>query len=414
MEIKINRLMENLKNLGKIGRDEKNNLTRLAATNEDKMGRDFVCDIMRSLDLKIEIDKIGNIIAIWETEENKNREPIFTGSHIDTVIGAGIYDGCLGVLSGLEVIQTLKENNYKSYRPIACCIFTNEEGVRYQPDMMGSLAYAKGIDIEEVLKTVGTDKTLLKDELNKIGYFGERDPGFIKPKYFIEYHIEQGPILDSKNISLGAVETLQGISWQEVEIEGIANHAGTTPMYLRKDAGYCASAINVFLHDLTTSTKTSVSTVGTIKFEPNAINVIPSKATFTVDLRDPNKKVLDGLEIKLENYLKELEKEIGVKIRTKRLVKFDPVIFDEEIVKAVEKSAKERNISCIRMTSGAGQDAQMMARICPTAMIFIPSKDGISHNKNEFSSEQDIENGANILLDVIKKLSEKDNFGGIK
>lgn len=407
MEIKINRLMENLKSLGEIGRDENNNLTRLAATNEDRLGRDFVCNIMSELELKIEIDKIGNIIAIWETEDNKNRKPIFTGSHIDTVIGAGIYDGCLGVLSGLEVIQTLKENNFKPYRPIACCIFTNEEGVRFQPDMMGSLAYAKGIDIEDVLKTIGTDKTVLKDELIDIGYFGDKDPGFIKPEYFIELHIEQGPILDKKNISLGAVETLQGISWQEIEIEGIANHAGTTPMYLRKDAGYCAAATNVFLHELTASTKTSVSTVGSIKFEPNAINVIPSRATFTVDLRDPNKKVLDELEIKLNDFLKKLEKEIGVKIKTKQLVKFDPVIFDEEIVREVEKSAEIRKISCIRMTSGAGQDAQMMARICPTAMIFIPSKDGISHNKNEFSSVSDIENGANILLDVIRSLSQK-------
>lgn len=407
MEIKINRLMENLKSLGEIGRDENNNLTRLAATNEDRLGRDFVCNIMSELELKIEIYKIGNIIAIWETEDNKNRKPIFTGSHIDTVIGAGIYDGCLGVLSGLEVIQTLKENNFKPYRPIACCIFTNEEGVRFQPDMMGSLAYAKGIDIEDVLKTIGTDKTVLKDELIDIGYFGDKDPGFIKPEYFIELHIEQGPILDKKNISLGAVETLQGISWQEIEIEGIANHAGTTPMYLRKDAGYCAAATNVFLHELTRSTKTSVSTVGSIKFEPNAINVIPSRATFTVDLRDPNKKVLDELEIKLNDFLKKLEKEIGVKIKTKQLVKFDPVIFDEEIVREVEKSAEKRKISCIRMTSGAGQDAQMMAMICPTAMIFIPSKDGISHNKNEFSSVSDIENGANILLDIIRSLSEK-------
>lgn len=178
-------------------------------------------------------------------------------------------------------------------------------------------------------------------------------------------------------------------------------------MYLRKDAGYCAAATNVFLHELTRSTKTSVSTVGSIKFEPNAINVIPSRATFTVDLRDPNKKVLDELEIKLNDFLKKLEKEIGVKIKTKQLVKFDPVIFDEEIVREVEKSAEKRKISCIRMTSGAGQDAQMMAMICPTAMIFIPSKDGISHNKNEFSSVSDIENGANILLDIIRSLSEK-------
>lgn len=176
-------------------------------------------------------------------------------------------------------------------------------------------------------------------------------------------------------------------------------------MYLRKDAGYCAAKIQVFLNEKTTKEKTSVSTIGTIEYLPNAINVIPSKAVFTVDLRDPNSNKLKALEEDLDNFINKLESEVGVKISKERLARFEPVLFDEKIVSLVENSAKNRDINYKKITSGAGQDAQMMARICPTAMIFIPSKDGISHNPKEFSKEIDLINGANILLDVIKDMS---------
>lgn len=405
MDINGERLLKKLKELGNIGRDKNNKLTRLAASKEDKEGRDLVVKWMKDLNLDVKIDKIGNIFGLWIDESNKDKNPILTGSHIDTVINAGIYDGCYGVIGALEVIETLKENNYIPNRPIGIGVFTNEEGVRFQPDMMGSLVYAEGLDLEEALNSKSSERATLKEELKNIEYYGEYEPGFIKPEGFIELHIEQGPILDKEGYSIGAVENLQGISWQKITIDGVANHAGTTPMYLRKDAGYCAAKIQVFLNEKTTKEKTSVSTIGTIEYLPNAINVIPSKAVFTVDLRDPNSNKLKALEEDLDNFINKLESEVGVKISKERLARFEPVLFDEKIVSLVESSAKNRDINYKKITSGAGQDAQMMARICPTAMIFIPSKDGISHNPKEFSKEIDLINGANILLDVIKDMS---------
>lgn len=326
------------------------------------------------------------------------------GSHIDTVINAGQYDGCLGVIGGIEVIQTLKEAGYQTAKPVVVAAFTNEEGVRYSPDMMGSLVYAGGLPVDEVLATVGTDGTVLGEELKRIGYEGTVEPGFLQPEAFLELHIEQGPILDVEGVKIGAVENLQGIHWQRVTIEGTANHAGTTPTHLRSDAGLAAAKVNVFLRELVEKSG-GVATVGCVELEPNAINVIPSKAIFTVDLRNPDKAKLEADEKALSGYLAELEKADKVRITTERLTEFDPVLFDEGIVKKVEQAAKARGLSSRRMTSGAGQDAQMMARICPTAMIFVPSIQGISHNPAEYTKDEDVIAGANVFLDVVSELA---------
>lgn len=405
--LKINeeRLLKRINELGRIGIDDEGKRTRLAASDEDKLGRDKIVEWMKEASLSVVVDTIGNIFGIWETEENKGKKPIMIGSHIDTVINAGQYDGCYGVIAGIEVIKTLKEQNVITQRPIIVAAFTNEEGVRFSPDMMGSLVYAGGLDVKEALETVGIDGTILGEELKRIGYEGTVNPGFVTPYAFLELHIEQGPIMDVEGISIGAVENLQGIHWQRITIEGAANHAGTTPTSMRKDAGLAASKVNVFLRELVEKSK-GVATVGTIEFEPNAVNVIPSKAIFTVDLRNPDKESLDQDEVKLATYLKELEKEEQVVIKTERMTEFDPVLFDEEIVKKIEESAQRMGISSRRMTSGAGQDAQMMARICPTAMIFVPSVNGISHNPKELTHPKDLIAGANVFLDVVEDLAQ--------
>ncbi len=398
------RLLERIHALGAIGKDGEGRRTRLAASDAEKEGRDAVAGWMRDAGLKVVVDRIGNIFGIWETEENKGEKPLMVGSHIDTVINAGQYDGCLGVIGGMEVIQTLREAGYQTARPVVVAAFTNEEGVRYSPDMMGSLVYAGGLPVDEVLATVGTDGTVLGEELKRIGYEGTVEPGFLQPEAFLELHIEQGPILDVEGVKIGAVENLQGIHWQRVTIEGTANHAGTTPTHLRSDAGLAAAKVNVFLRELVEKSG-GVATVGCVELEPNAINVIPSKAVFTVDLRNPDKEKLEADEKALSRYLTELEKSDKVRITTERLTEFDPVLFDEGIVKKVEQAAKARGLSSRRMTSGAGQDAQMMARICPTAMIFVPSIQGISHNPAEYTKDEDVIAGANVFLDVVAELA---------
>lgn len=402
------RLIDRIKELGAVGKDEKGRRTRLAASDADKDGRDSVVRWMKEAGLKVSVDRIGNIFGIWETPENREKEPLMLGSHIDTVINAGQYDGCYGVIAGIEVIQILKDSGDVPARPIMVGAFTNEEGVRYAPGMMGSLVYAGGLSVEEALAAVGTDGTILGEELKRIGYEGTVEPGFLKPCAFVELHIEQGPIMDREEISIGAVENLIGNSSQKITIEGCANHAGTTPTSMRVDAGLAAAKVNVFLRDrCNQSVGKTVATVGCIELEPNAINVIPSKAVFTVDMRSPDEKKLQEEEQALAAYLEELEKTDGVRISTECMLRTEPVLFDEGIVTLVEQAAAARGLTSRRMTSGAGQDAQMIARICPTAMIFVPSVKGISHNPKEFTEDKDLAAGANVLLDVVKKLSSE-------
>ncbi|MGO6815963.1 Zn-dependent hydrolase (plasmid) [Rhizobium leguminosarum] len=404
--IDVARLLGRIRTLGEIGRDTDGRLIRLAASDTEKLGRDRFVGWIEGAGLEVAVDRIGNIFGIWKPEGTVDAAPLMLGSHIDTVIGAGIYDGCYGTLSGLEVIETLKAEGLTPSRPIVVAAFTNEEGVRYAPDMMGSLVYAGGLDVDTALATIGTDGTMLGDELERIGYAGEHQPGFLRPHAYIELHIEQGPILEREGIPVGAVEHLQGISWQRVVITGDANHAGTTPISMRRDAGHAAARVVTFLRDRAKASNTpTVATVGCMRFEPDVINVIPSRATFTVDLRDPDEDRLREEETALTNFLEILSTEEQVGISVERLARFEPVKFDQGIVGLIEKAARNRGLACRRMTSGAGHDAQMIARIAPSAMIFVPSIGGISHNPKEYTADEDLVAGTNILLDIVRRLA---------
>ncbi|MBB2699710.1 UNVERIFIED_ORG: N-carbamoyl-L-amino-acid hydrolase [Rhizobium esperanzae] len=407
-EISINaeRLLGRILELGDVGREDDGRLIRLAASDTEKLGRDKFVSWIERAGLEVAVDRIGNIFGIWKPAAVSNEAPLMLGSHIDTVINAGIYDGCYGVLSGLEVIETLVSAGFQPSRPIVVAAFTNEEGVRYAPDMMGSLVYAGGLDVDTALATVGTDGTKLGEELRRIGYDGEHQPGFIRPHAYIELHIEQGPVLEREGIQIGAVENLQGISWQRVSISGDANHAGTTPISMRRDAGHAAALVITFLRERARNSNTpTVATVGCMTFEPNAINVIPSRATFTVDLRDPDEERLRQEEAALAAYLAQVAKEEGVSFEVERLARFQPVAFDGKIVELIEKAAARRGHTVRRMTSGAGHDAQMIARIAPAAMIFVPSLGGISHSPKEKTPDEDLVAGANMLLDVVKQIA---------
>lgn len=392
------RLLSRIKELGQIGRDGGGKLSRVALTDADKMGRDQFVTWLQEAGLEVQVDRIGNIFGVWPVESQT--APLMMGSHIDSVINAGMLDGCYGVLAGLSVIEALRAAGIQPDRPLMVGAFTNEEGVRFTPDMMGSLVYAGGLDTEAALAAIGTDGTNLGEELARIGYAGAMAPGSIIPSAFLEVHIEQGPILEAENIVIGAVENLQGISWQKVTIRGTANHAGTTPTHLRKDAGLAAAKVITFLRQLVEGSN-SVATVGTIKFAPSAVNVVPNMAEFTVDLRDPDEETLKNREAELSAFLAKLEQTDGISVATEQLVRFEPVTFDGALVQQVEASANARGYSCRRMTSGAGHDAQMMARICPSAMIFVPSKDGVSHNPREHTEHKDLIAGAQVLMDTV-------------
>ncbi|MGD9507656.1 MAG: Zn-dependent hydrolase [Geminicoccaceae bacterium] len=400
------RLLARIHALGRVGRDADGRVTRLAASDADKAGRDLVAGWMAAAGLEVKVDRIGNLFGLWHAAGHGELSPVMIGSHIDTVIDAGIYDGCYGVLAGIEVVAALRGAGLMPACPIAVAAFTNEEGVRYAPDMMGSLVHAGGLAVEAALASVGSDGTVLGEELARIGYAGGAEPGFLRPRAYVELHVEQGPVLERDGIPIGAVENLQGISWQRVTIEGVANHAGTTPMALRRDAGQAAARAVTFLRDqLAGPSPSTVATVGCMAFEPNAINVIPARATFTVDLRDTDEARLQAAEAALAGYLDELAQAEGVTIRAERLARFAPVAFDPGIVALIEHAATRRGLRSRRMTSGAGHDAQTLARLCPAAMIFVPSTAGISHNPCEHTPDPDLIAGAEVLLDVARRLA---------
>ena len=400
-------LLSQIEELGAIGTDgTAGGRTRIALTDADKAGRDLLVRWMRELQMDVRIDRIGNILGILPAARDPAAgKPLMIGSHIDTVRNAGALDGCYGVLAGLAVARAYRQGGRLPSRPIVVAAFTNEEGVRYQPDMMGSLVYAGGMPVQAALDTVGTDGTRLGDELRRIGYAGELEPGAIVPAEYLELHIEQGPILEAEGKLIGVVENLQGISWQKITVDGTANHAGTTPTRLRHDAGYVAAAVIAFLREqiVAACPDSTLATTGSLRLEPDVINVIPRRATFTVDLRDPDEQLLRAAEERLSAFLSQIAEREGVKIGTERLVRFEPVVFDAALADEIEASATRLGFTHRRMTSGAGHDAQMIARIAPSAMIFVPSRGGISHNPREHTDDVQLLQGAEVLLDVVQR-----------
>jgi N-carbamoyl-L-amino-acid hydrolase len=400
------RLLRRIDALAAIGAIEGGGCARLALTDADREGRDQVVAWMRDLDLDVRIDAIGNIFGMmpgWRTHA-----PILTGSHIDTVRTGGRYDGNYGVLAGLEMIETLRDAGVAPARPLGVAIFTNEEGSRFQPDMMGSLVHAGGLDLAQAHAAADARGVTVGAELGRIGYLGPEVPGFVTPHAFVELHIEQGPVLDAEGTPIGAVEDLQGISWQEITVVGQSNHAGTTPMRLRRDAGYVAAATATFLHDLAHDMGGSqVCTVGRIELHPNYINVIPARAVFTADLRNTDETLLRQSEARLATFLDAIAGRTQTRITRRTLARFEPVQFDADLVGLIERTARDLGLATRRMTSGAGHDAQMMARICPSAMIFVPSVAGISHNPAEHTAPADLIAGANVLVRTILALAAR-------
>jgi len=404
--ISQDRLLARLDELATIGPIDGGGSCRLALTDADRDGRDLVVTWMRDLGLDVIVDGVGNITGTWNVGSGA---PVMTGSHIDTVRTGGRYDGNLGVIAGLEVIETLMAAGLTPARPLAVGVFTNEEGARFQPDMLGSLVYIGGLPLETALDTIAIDGAVLGDELQRIGYAGSAPCPSTAPHAFVELHIEQGPRLEAEGIQIGAVTGVQGISWREVTIAGQSNHAGTTPMSLRHDPAYIAAEIAVYLRQIAHEYGgNQVCTVGKIDLQPNLINVVPKSATLTLDVRNTDEKILCEVELKIAKKIVELAAAEGVSISSRVLARFEPVVFDDELTGLVADLARHHNRSVMFMPSGAGHDAQMLARVCPTTMIFTPSVQGISHNPAEFTNTDDLVAGTNILMDTMWALAHLD------
>jgi N-carbamoyl-L-amino-acid hydrolase len=403
------RLLNRLNELAKKGAREDGGCNRLAFTDADREGRDLVTGWMRELGLSVAIDGIGNAVGLRPGLEAG--PPVMIGSHIDTVRTGGRYDGNYGVLSGLEVVETLKDAGITTRRPLAVAFFSNEEGSRVAPDMMGSLVYVGGLRLQEAHDAVTIDGRRVGDELVRIGYRGDApSPGPV-PYAYVELHIEQGPVLEAEGFRIGAVTGVQGISWTELAVRGQSNHAGTTPMSYRHDAGYVAGEVIAFVRRLTKEVGgAQVGTVGSIQLEPNLVNVVAQKAVFTVDLRNTEEKRLLLAEARLDEFLGEIADAEGVEISTRRLSRFEPADFDPRMISLVEETAKSLGANVKRLPAGAGHDAQMLARVCPAGMIFTPSVKGLSHNVREHTDPEDLGLGANVLLQTVLTLAETDRL----
>ena len=404
LRINLDRLISSIEDLAEIGAIDGGGVCRMALSDEDRQGRDLVVGWMNELGLDVSIDQFGNVIGIREGLESGN--PVMTGSHIDTVASGGRYDGNLGVLAGLEVIATLNEAEITTRKPIGVGFFTNEEGSRFAPDMMGSGVHQGAFDVKSMLDVVDIDGARVGDELEKIGYAGKTLTGDFRADSFVELHIEQGPILELEDYDIGAVEGVQGISWNEYRIIGTANHAGTTPIRLRHDAGYVAAAISVEARRLANEMGgNQIGTVGVTKLNPGLINVIAKEALITVDLRNTDEQKLQQAELTMTSFIEQICKAEGVTFESRTLARFEPVWFDKDMVALVSKIASKLGKRVKSMPSGAGHDAQMFAPNCPTAMIFVPSRNGISHNVSEFTEPKHIQAGSDVLLQIMLQKS---------
>ena len=400
------RLLESLSSLGQVGGLPGGGVNRLALTDADRLGRDWTVARMRGLGLRVEVDAIGNVFGHLAGLEDG--PPVMTGSHIDTVRTGGLYDGNYGVLAGLEVVATLRDAGLRPHRPLAVAFFTNEEGARFQPDMMGSLVCVGGLPLDQALATRDADGLTVGDELARIGYQGTAPVGRPVVDSFIELHIEQGPVLEQQGKRVGVVEGVQGISWTEFTVQGQSNHAGTTPMDLRHDAGLLAAQVAVFARQLALRMGgRQLATVGALTLSPNLVNVIPHTAVFTVDLRHTDAALLAQAEAELWAFASQAAQAEGVQLHSRSLARFDPVAFDPLVVDLVAQQVQALGCSHLRMPSGAGHDAQMLARMCPAGMIFVPSAGGLSHNVREHTPPDDLVLGAQLLLQVMWALAHR-------
>ncbi len=399
------RLASRLQRLAEVGARPDGGVNRLALTEADGQGRDLVVRWMRELGLAVTIDAIGNVVGVRRGLEDG--APVMMGSHIDTVETGGRYDGALGVLAGLEVLETLDDAGLFTRRPLAVAFFTNEEGARFQPDMFGSLVFTGALPLETALATVGVDGGVAGEALRHIGYAGEAPVGRPNVHAYVELHVEQGPTLEAEGFAIGAVEGVQGISWTELILTGQSNHAGTTPMRMRRDAGYVAAEIAAFARRIAQDIGgNQVATVGALTLMPNLVNVVAEKAVMTVDLRNTDNERLMEAERRLADFVANTAASEGVTVESRTLARFDPVTFPAPLVQRVETIAREFELKVKRLPSGAGHDAQILAAVCPACMIFVPSAGGISHNIAEYTAPGECAAGADVLLRLVTELAE--------
>ena len=399
-DLRINgeRLWASLMELAQIGATEKGGVCRLALTELDKQGRDLVIGWAKQAGMTVTVDKIGNAF-MRRAGRNNALPPVMTGSHIDTQPTGGKFDGNYGVLAGIEVVRTLNDHGIETEAPIEVAFWTNEEGSRFVPVMMGSGVFAKAFTLEHAYAATDTEGKSVKGELARIGYIGPEEPGDHAIGSYFETHIEQGPVLEDHDKTIGVVTGVLGIKWYDCTVTGMEAHAGPTPMALRKDALQVAT---VLMQEVVATALRygphGRGTVGMVQVHPNSRNVIPGRVKFSMDMRNSTDALVDAMDADIRQFADELSAKSGLPIQIELVSHYPAAPFHADCVAAVAKAAEALGYSNMPAVSGAGHDAVYMARLAPAGMIFIPCKDGISHNEIEDAKPEHITAGCNVLL----------------
>ncbi|WP_343585607.1 Zn-dependent hydrolase [Herbaspirillum sp.] len=395
------RLWNSLMELGQIGATAKGGVCRLALTDLDKQGRDLVSSWAKAEGMSVVVDQIGNIF-MRRPGRNNDLPPVMTGSHIDTQPTGGKFDGNYGVLSGIEVVRTLNRHNIRTEAPIEVAVWTNEEGSRFVPVMMGSGVFCGAFTLEHAYNATDADGKKVKDELARIGYIGEQKCGDHPIGAYYEAHIEQGPVLENADTVIGVVPAVLGLSWYDCTVTGFESHAGPTPMAIRKDA----LQVSTYIMQETVAIANRYppygrGTVGSVQVMPNSRNVIPGQVKFSIDLRNVSDELLDRMHQDMLAFIEETRQRTGLKIELERVSYYPPCPFHPDCVGNVRAAAGALGYKTMDVVSGAGHDAIYTARLAPSGMIFVPCKDGVSHNEIEDAKPEHLEAGCNVLLQAM-------------
>lgn len=402
-ELHVNggRLWETIIETGKIGATPAGGVTRLTLTDLDREVRDWFVQACRAVGCTVTVDEAGSIFARRPGRDN-SRDPIAVGSHLDTQPLGGRFDGIAGVLAGLEILRTLEEHGYMTEAPLEIVDWTNEEGSRFAPAMLASGAFSGVYTLDFIYNTRDREGRSFREELERIGYLGEIPVGDHRFAGYFELHIEQGPILETEGQTIGVVTGAQGQLWYEVTVTGRASHAGSTPMPMRKDAMLACARITDGINRIARAHgPDGMSTVGLVELTPNSRNVIPGHAFFTIDLRHPDQEQLQVMGREADELARQVAADTRTEILLENVLSMMPMQFDETCVSVVRESVQELGHSCREMVSGPGHDALYIARVAPTAMVFIPCEGGISHNEAESVNPEHITAGADVLLNAV-------------
>ncbi|WP_124489758.1 MULTISPECIES: M20 family metallo-hydrolase [unclassified Burkholderia] len=403
--INLERLQRTIHEMAEFGAKDNGGCCRISLTDEDRLGRDQFVEWCKEAGCSVHVDGFGNIFAIRAGTRPDN-SIVLTGSHLDTQPNGGTLDGIYGVLAGLEVIRTLNEQDIQTERAIAVVNWTNEEGARFSPGLTGSSGFSGNLDVASAMSIIGADGVRFGEALGRIGYAGEFSREAIDPFAYVELHIEQGPVLEQQKRTIGIVEGVQGVRWYEIELTGSDRHAGTTPMTDRRDSFMALSRIALEMRRFAAFMNPDVRfTVGRVAVIPGSPNTVPGRSSFSIDLRHQDAGVLDTIESALFECARKVAAEEHVQVEVCRTMVVPPISFSTGIVGLVDAASESAGYTSMRMNSGAMHDACRIASITPTGMIFVPSRGGVSHHEDEWTAPEDLEAGANILLQTLLALA---------